>query len=224
MTTISKSAFNFLSQLKENNNREWFNFHKSKFKEEQLKIKDFFNELMERLKTHDEIEKLKVFRIYRDIRFSKDKTPYKTYFSGHFVRATKRKRGGYYLQISPRETFVAGGFWAPNKEDLLRIRKEFELDTTEIKAIINDKKFVQNFDKIQGNSLKTAPRGFDKNHPDLDLIRMKQYIVTRSFTDVEVLSPNFLDEVNKTFKVMRPYFDYMSEILTTDLNGVSLIE
>ncbi|MCF6182745.1 DUF2461 domain-containing protein [Lutibacter sp.] len=224
MTTISKSAFNFLSQLKENNNRDWFNTHKKEFQLEQDKIKLFYTALKEALNTHDEIEKLKVFRIYRDIRFSKDKTPYKTYFSGHFVRASKRKRGGYYLQISPGETFLAGGFWSPNKEDLLRIRKEFEMDTTEIRAIINDKKFVQNFGEIQGNSLKTAPRGFDKNHPNVDLIRMKQYIVTRYFTDDEVLSPNFLDEVNKTFKVMRPYFNYMSEILTTDLNGVSLIE
>jgi uncharacterized protein (TIGR02453 family) len=224
MTSISTTTLNFLDQLKKNNNREWFHLHKSDFKAEQDKIKLFFNDLMEQLKSHDEIDNLKIFRIYRDVRFSKDKTPYKTHFAGHFVRATQKNRGGYYLQISPGETFVAGGFWAPNKEDLFRIRKEFEMDTTEIRTIINDENFIQYFGNLQGDSLKTAPRGFNKEHPDLDLIRLKQFIVTRSFTDEQVLSPNFLDEVNETFKVMRPYFNYMSEILTTDLNGVSLIE
>jgi len=213
-----------LKKLNKNNNRDWFNGHKTEFIAEQDKIKVFYAALKEELNTHDEIEKLKLFRIYRDVRFSKDKTPYKTHFGGHFVRATKRNRGGYYLQISPGESFLAGGFWAPNKEDLLRIRKEFEMDASEIKEIIKDKVFVRYFGKLQGDALKTAPRGFDKTHADLDLIKMKQFIVTRSFTDDEVLSTNFLDEVDKTFKAMRPYLDYMSEILTTDLNGVSTIE
>lgn len=224
MNSISKTTLDFLKRLKKNNNRDWFNKHKTEFQLEQDKIKSFYSALGEKLNSHDEIEKLKVFRIYRDVRFSKDKTPYKTHFGGHFVRATKRLRGGYYLQISPGESFLAGGFWSPNKEDLFRIRKEFELDTTEIRAIINDKKFVQNFGKIQGNSLKTAPRSFDKNHPDLDLIKMKQFIITHKFTDAEVLSDNFLDKVDQSFKVMRPFLNYMSEILTTDLNGVSTID
>jgi len=75
-----------------------------------------------------------------------------------------------------------------------------------------------------GNSLKTAPRGFDKEHPDMDLIRMKQFIVVRNFTDAEVLSPNFFEEISNSYIAMRPYFDYMSEILTTDLNGESIID
>ncbi|NOR27808.1 MAG: TIGR02453 family protein [Lutibacter sp.] len=224
MTSISKSTLNFLKELKKNNTREWFNENKPGFQVEQIKAKEFYNTLMEGLNAHDDIEKLKIFRIYRDVRFSKDKTPYKPHFAGHFVRGTKRLRGGYYLRIRPGESFLAGGFWEPNKEDLLRIRKEFEMDASEIREIIEHKTFVKHFDKLQGNSLKTAPRGFDKEHPDMDLIRMKQFIVTRNFTDKEVLSPNFLDEVSSSFKVMRPYFDYMSEILTTDLNGVSIID
>ncbi|WP_457611633.1 DUF2461 domain-containing protein [Lutibacter sp.] len=224
MNSISKSTLDFLNKLKKNNNRDWFNKYKPEFQLEQAKIKSFFSALREKLNSHDEIEKLKVFRIYRDVRFSKDKTPYKTHFGGHFVRATKRLRGGYYLQISPGESFLAGGFWAPNKEDLLRIRKEFEIDITEIKKIINDTTFMSHFGVLEGVSLKTAPRGFDKNHPDLDLIKMKQFIITHKFTDAEVLSDDFLEKVNKTFKAMRPFLNYMSEILTTDLNGVSLIE
>jgi uncharacterized protein (TIGR02453 family) len=224
MTSISKSTLDFLKVLKKNNNRDWFNERKSDFQEEQQKAKDFYNALMEQLKTHDDIEKLKMFRIYRDVRFSKDKTPYKPHFAGHFVRATNRLRGGYYLRIRPGESFLAGGFWDPNKEDLLRIRKEFELDASEIRAIINAESFVNQFGKLKGNSLKTAPRGFDKEHPDLDLIRMKQFIVTREFSDEEVLAGDFLNEIDTSFKAMRPYFDYMSDVLTSDLNGVSIID
>ncbi len=224
MPTISKTTLDFLASLKKNNNRDWFNEQKQAFQVEQAKAKDFYNAVMDGLNTHDEIEKLKIFRIYRDVRFSKDKTPYKPHFAGHFVRGTKRLRGGYYLRIRPGESFLAGGFWEPNKDDLLRIRKEFEMDTTEIRDILSNKTFVKHFDKLQGNALKTAPRGFDKEHPDMDLIRMKQFIVTREFTDEEVLSPNFITEVENSFKTMRPYFDYMSEILTTDLNGVSIID
>ena len=224
MTSISKTTLDFLQELKVNNNRDWFNEHKPAFQIEQKKVKDFYTALMEELKKHDDIESLKIFRIYRDVRFSKDKTPYKPHFAGNFVRGTKRLRGGYYLRIRPEESFLAGGFWEPNKEDLLRIRKEFETDTTEIRKIINNKTFVKHFGKLKGDALKTAPRGFDKEHPDMDLIRMKQFIVTREFTDEEVLSPNFLQEIDASYKAMRPYFDYMSELLTTDLNGVSIID
>lgn len=224
MTSISRTTLGFLSDLKKNNNRDWFNENKSVFLTEQQKAKNFYNALMEKLKTHDDIDKLKMFRIYRDVRFSKDKTPYKPHFAGQFVRATNRLRGGYYLRIRPGESFLAGGFWQPEKEDLLRIRKEFEMSTAEIREIINEKNFVNQFGKLKGDSLKTAPRGFDKEHPDLDLIRMKQFIITREFTDEEVLEAGFLKEINTSFKVMRPYFDYMSEILTTDLNGVSIID
>lgn len=223
MNSISKTTLDFLKELKNNNTREWFNKHKLDFQVEQAKVKEFYNVLMKDLNAHDEIEKLKIFRIYRDVRFSKDKTPYKPHFAGNFVRGTKRLRGGYYLRIRPGESFLAGGFWEPNKEDLLRIRKEFEMDTGEIREIIEHKTFVKYFKKLQGNSLKTAPRGFDKEHPDMDLIRMKQFIVTREFTDEEVLDSNFLQEIDKSFKAMRPYFDYMSEILTTDLNGESIL-
>ncbi|REE81954.1 uncharacterized protein (TIGR02453 family) [Lutibacter oceani] len=223
MTSISKSTLEFLTKLKKNNNRDWFNEHKPEFQIEQKRAKDFYNALEEKLKTHDVIDKFKLFRIYRDVRFSKDKTPYKPHFAGSFSRATKRLRGGYYLRIRPGESFLAGGFWEPNKEDLLRIRKEFEMDTSEIREIINDKTFKNYFGKLEGESLKTAPRGFDKEHPDMDLIKMKQFIITRQFTDEEVLKPNFLQEIDNSYKAMRPYFDYMSEILTTDLNGESII-
>jgi len=224
MTSISKTTLDFLKELKKNNTREWFNEHKPVFQIEKTKVTAFYNALMEDLSVHDDIEKLKIFRIYRDVRFSKDKTPYKPHFAGNFTRGTKRLRGGYYLRIRPGESFLAGGFWEPNKDDLLRIRKEFEMDTTEIREILANKTFIKHFGKLKGNALKTAPRGFDKEHSDIDLIRMKQFIVTREFTNEEVLKPNFIEEIGKSYKAMRPYFDYMSEILTTDLNGESIID
>ncbi|ETN95530.1 DUF2461 domain-containing protein [Zhouia amylolytica] len=221
---LQKEVFEALRELKANNNRDWFETHKKEFKKEEKNAKNFFEALFELLKTHDEVDKMKMFRIYRDVRFSKDKTPYKTHFSASFHRVKPRLRGGYYLQIEPGNSFLACGFWAPEKADLLRIRKEFELDDSEIRALINSKDFKDTFGMLKGDELKTAPKGFDKDHPAIDLIRKKQFIVIKEFNDKEVLSQGFMNEVNEVFKKIRPYFDYMSEILTTDLNGVSLID
>ena len=224
MNTISKSTLDFLKLLKANNNREWFNENKAIFEAEQKKVKSFYNSVMEQLKASDLIENVKIFRIYRDVRFSKDKLPFKSHFGGQFTRATNKLRGGYYLQICPGESFLAGGFWEPNKEDLARIRKEFETDANEIQAIVNTADFKKHFGKLKGDAVKSAPRGFDKNHPNIDLIRLKQFIVTREFTDEEVLAQNFLNEVVASFVAMRPYLNYMSDVLTTDLNGESLVD
>jgi uncharacterized protein (TIGR02453 family) len=223
MESISKSTLDFLKELNQNNNREWFTENKSTFEAEQKKVKAFYNVAMERLKVSDLIESVKIFRIYRDVRFSKNKLPFKSHFGGQFTRATNKLRGGYYLHICPGDSFLAGGFWEPNKGDLERIRKEFETDATEIRAIVNTADFKKNFGKLKGDAVKSAPRGFDKNHPNIDLIKLKQFIVSRSFTDDEVLAPNFLTEVTASFKAMRPYLDYMSDVLTTDLNGESLV-
>ncbi|TDT45174.1 uncharacterized protein (TIGR02453 family) [Maribacter spongiicola] len=223
-TKITKSTFQFLNKLKKNNNRDWFTEHKAEFKAEETKVKSFFNHILEKLKTHDEIEKLKVFRIYRDVRFSKNKTPYKTNFSASFSRAGKHRRGGYYLQVAPSNSFVAVGFWNPEKEDLLRIRKEWEIDTSDLTDIINDKKFNAIWGPLVGDELKTAPKGFDKEDPNIEYIRKKQYIFVKNFTDKEVLSDDFANKVNDSFAAIRPYFDLMSNILTTNLNGESLLD
>jgi len=220
---IPKSAYNFLKQLEKNNNRDWFNERKPAFKEEEKYVKDFFQTLLQEMEVHDNIEKVKIFRIYRDVRFSKDKSPYKTNFSGGFTRATAALRGGYYLHLQPGASFAGGGFWQPNKDDLLRIRQEFAADDTEIRKIIAAKDFKKYFGELRGDELKTAPKGFDKEHPAIDLLRKKSFTVHRSFTDKEVHSKGFLEKVNATFMAMRPYFNYMSDVLTTDLNGRSLL-
>jgi uncharacterized protein (TIGR02453 family) len=222
-TVITKDTLRFLNELKINNNREWFEQNKSEFKSLETGVKRFYNSLMDKMKEHDEIEKLKMFRIYRDVRFSKDKTPYKSHFAGSFSRAGAKLRGGYYLQIRPGGSFMAAGFWEPNKEDLLRIRKELELDATALRELINKPSFKNTWGELVGDEVKTAPKGFSKDDPNIDLIRKKAFIFVRNFTDKEVLNKDFIVEVNKSFKEIRPYFNLMSEILTTNLNGESLL-
>ena len=224
-TSIPKSALDFFKKLEKNNNRDWFNDNKKEFKAIEAEVKAVYNELYNRLNLHDEIDKMKMFRIYRDVRFSKDKTPYKTHFGGSFHRKKPALRGGYYLHIAPNnESFIATGFWEPASPDLLRIRKEFEMDAEPMREILADK----NFNSIWGNQfvgdeVKSAPKGFSKEHPNIDLIKKKQFIFTRKFTDQEITANNILDVVDDSFKAIRPYFNYMSDVLTTDLNGVSLI-
>lgn len=223
VTNISSSVYKFLKDLKKNNNREWFEVHKKEFKIEESTVKKFFADLNSEMNQYDEIDKMKMFRIYRDVRFSKNKTPYKAHLSGSFHRVKPKLRGGYYLHIEPGNTFIACGFWEPEKNDLLRIRKEIEMDDSELRKIINNKEFKDVYGKLEGDELKTAPRGFDKEHPAVDLLRMKQYIAVKRFTDKEALAPDFMKKINNSYKTARPWFDYMSEVLTTDLNGESLI-
>lgn len=221
---VSQNVLEFLKNLEQNNNRVWFQDHKAEFKTLEKEVKSGYQLLFEALKTHDEVDALKVFRIYRDVRFSKNKQPYKTHFGASIHRMKPALRGGYYLQIQPNnKSFIATGFWDPNKEDLLRIRKEFEVDAEEMRTILKDKTFKSTWGHLEGDELKTAPKGFDKNHPDIDLIRKKQFIFTKTFTDEEVTSPNFISKINDDFKVIKPYFNYMSDVLTTNINGESIL-
>lgn len=219
---LQKSTLEFLTKLKENNDRDWFAENKKAFETEQKLAKSFFISIGEQLGKTDSIERIQIFRIYRDVRFSKDKTPYKSHFSADYSRTKPMLRGGYYLHIENNNSFIGGGFWDPNKEDLLRIRKELEIDASEFRDIINTAEFKKFFGELKGEELVTAPKGFDKTHADIDLIKKKQYLVMRSFTNKEVLSNDFPKEVLATFAAMRPFFDYMSAVLTTDLNGESL--
>ncbi|WP_445747301.1 DUF2461 domain-containing protein [Polaribacter sp.] len=223
--SIENATFQFLQDLDENNNRDWFAEQKQRFLAAQNNAKNVFATIHGNLQKHDQIETSKMMRIYRDVRFSNDKTPYKPHFANSFSRLGKELRGGYFIRIKPGASLVAGGFWEPNKEDLHRIRQEIAQDATDIKAILNDPTYQQYFGgKFECfEELKTAPRGFDKEHPELDLLRKKGFIAQRNFTDAEVLSENFIAEVDNTFKALRPFFDLFSDILTTNLNGESIL-
>lgn len=224
MQIINPDLFSFFSKLKENNNRDWFQSNKTEFKLLEGQVKLFMKQIEENLQIHDKIEKAKMFRIYRDVRFSKNKTPYKNHFGIAFHREKPALRGGYYLHLEPDNSFLGVGFWAPNSEDLFRIRKELEFDADELKTLLGDTTFKKYWGKLSGDEVKTAPKSFSKEHPNIDLIKKKQYVFVKNFSDKEVLSPVFIKEIDTHFQKIRPFFDYMSNILTTDLNGVSLLE
>ena len=223
---IPASSMEFLKSLRLNNNRDWFNARKDQFIKEQTAIENFAGLLLAELSAHDLIEtqsgKKSLHRIYRDTRFSKEKIPYKTNWSGSFSRATKQLRGGYYFHIEPGNSFVAGGFQAPNAEDLKRIRDDISFDPAPLRKILQSKSFIGTFGTLQGEQVKTTPKGYDKDHEAINLLRYKQFLLIKKFTDDEVLSPDFLKDVNQAFKNMRPFFNYMSEVLTTDSDGLDI--
>lgn len=220
---LSNSIFSFLKKLKLNNNREWFLENKPVFKSHESQVKIFGEELKSRLNKFDNIDRFKVFRIYRDVRFSKDKTPFKTHFGLTWHRIKPQFRGGYYLHLSPGNNFLACGFWDPSPNDLKRIRQELNFDSQNFKDLINETSFRSTWGELKGNELKTAPRGMDKNHTDIQLIRKKQYIFSINYSNKEVCQKNFIDRVEEAIKKVRPFVDYMSEVLTTDENGESLL-
>jgi uncharacterized protein (TIGR02453 family) len=225
--SISQSSLDFLKSLSKNNNREWFHKHKDRYMEAYENMIAFADALLQEMKKHDHIEtvsgKDSLFRIYRDIRFSKDKTPYKTYWAGRFKRATKSLRGGYYYQVEPGGSLAAGGFFSPDPGDLLRIRQDIDLNYSEWKKILSGKTISKSFGELKGEKVATTPKGFSKDNPAIELMKHKQFYFERKFSDKEVTAPGFLKELNQTFKNLRPYFDYMSEVLTTDMNGESIL-
>ncbi|MDA9630480.1 DUF2461 domain-containing protein [Flavobacteriaceae bacterium] len=223
MKSINPDIFTFYKDLDKNNNREWFESHKPRFKALESEVKDF-NEIVKfGLEETDDIEKIKMFRIYRDVRFSKNKTPYKTHFGVSFHRKKPNLRGSYYMHLAPQNSFIASGFWNPNPMDLLRIRKDLEMDAQELRDVITDFTFKKVWGELQGDLVKTSPKGFNIDHPNIDLIRHKQFLFIKRFDDKSVLSSDFQKEVIKSFIAIRPFFDLMTNVLTTDLNGVSIL-
>ncbi len=225
---IKKESIDFLKTLSKNNNRDWFNKHKDNYIEAHTNIIAFAGALLVEMNKHDKMEassgKEALFRIYKDVRFSKDKTPYNTHWSGAFKRATKKLRGGYYFNIKPGSSFLAGGFWGPEPQDMKRIRQDIELNYKNWKKLLAGKPLLNTFGKMTGEQVSSAPRGYAKDHPAIDLLRYKQFLLKVEFSDKEVCSPGFLYIVNDVFKKMRPFLNYISEVLTTDANGVSVFD
>ncbi len=219
---LSSHTFEFLSDLKKNNNRDWFNEHKPRYQQAHQNVADFMDALIGEMKKVDNIEnesgKKSMFRIYRDVRFSKDKSPYKPSLSGSLKRATKWLRGGYYVHIEPENVFLGVGFWNPNPADLKLIRDELAHDADPLRAILNNSEFKATWGELKGEQVKTAPKGFAKDHPNIDLIRFKSFTFMKSFSDEEAQSEDFIFDVVKAFLAIRPFFDYMSEVLTRHTN------
>ncbi len=224
---IPKSNFEFLSNLIENNNRDWFNENKKWYQEEHQNIIEFADELLTKLSQHDQITtpsgKKSLMRIYRDVRFSKDKSPYSPRWAGGFGRVKPQLRGGYYFHLKPGHTVIGGGFYNPSPDDIKLIREHIAQDDQPLRKVLNDPGFKKVFGELQGEQVKTAPKGFDKEHPAIDLLRFKSMYVFHEFKDSEVTKADFADKAIEVWLAIRPFFDVMTEILTTDLNGISLI-
>jgi uncharacterized protein (TIGR02453 family) len=224
---IQASSLEFLKLVKKNNNRDWFNAHKDRYLKEHQNLVAFAGALLEEMNKHDVIEtpsgQKSLHRIYRDTRFSKEKTPYKTNWSGGFKRMGKNRRGGYYFHIEPGNSFIGGGFWGPEPKDMKRIRDEFSYDARPLRKILKSKNFVKFFGVLKGEQLKTAPKGYDPGDAAIDLLRYRQFLLIRKFSDKEVLSDDFLKKANETFKAMRPFLDYMTQVLTTEMDEEKVI-
>ena len=226
---LQSSTLKFLKDLKKNNNKPWFDAHRKEYEEAKTDFANFIQQVIDKYAKNDPSIKLLaakdcMFRINRDIRFSKDKTPYNTHWSGSLKRATRKLRGGYYLRIEPGESRVVGGFFGPVPDDMKRIRQDIDANYEDWKNVLANPKLTDTFGKMRGEKVLSAPRGYAKDHPAIDLLRHKQFLFRHEFTDDEVIDPDFLFMVTDSFKSLRPFFDYMSEVLTTDANGISIVD
>ncbi|MEO0898238.1 MAG: DUF2461 domain-containing protein [Bacteroidota bacterium] len=217
---IHPSILEFLLDVDQNNNREWFAEHKPRYQETHALFKEFAEEVENEVLDHDKVENLKVYRIYRDVRFSKNKLPYKNNYGASLNRVGEYRRGGFYFQVQPGDnSFVAGGFWGPNKDDLKLIRNKIAADPLPLRRVLASQKLRNLFGDMKGDKVKTSPKGFSKDDPAIDLLRYKQFLLIRNFTDEEVINDTFLDEVVKTYAGLMPFYDHMSDVLTTDMDG-----
>ncbi len=223
---LEKSTLEFLKDLQKHNNRDWFQAHKDTYLRARENAEGFFDALIRRMNIHDDIETVSgskaLYRIYNDVRFSNDKTPYNPRFAGHLKRRKPYLRGGYYLWIKPGGSKLGCGFAYPNPADLKRVREDIGNNHEEWRRLLNGKTMRKYFGAMQGDQLKTAPQGFPKDHPAIDLLRYKQLWFEHAFTDKEVTDAKFLKQVDQIYQAIRPFFDYMSEVLTTDINGEPL--
>lgn len=222
-TVIRKETLAFLSKLAKNNNRDWFQRNKHLYDAAHANMTGFVDDLLKRFSRHDKIStdnaKRALYRIYSDVRFHKDRPPYTARFAAHFGREKPLLRGGYNIVIKPGNSFVSCGFYGPNTEDLKRIRQDIDYNHADWKKILNARKFKTHFGTMLGDTVKTAPQGYAKDHPAIALLRYKQFFFRHHFTDKEVLSKDFAKKVDESFRTIRPWFDYMSDVLTTDANG-----
>tara|TARA_B100000989_G_scaffold130394_1_gene96820 strand:- start:324 stop:986 length:663 start_codon:yes stop_codon:yes gene_type:complete len=220
---MDSTLFQFLDKLKNNNNRDWFKKNKPEFDLLNSQVKSYFQSVFDQHKNTFDWDNVKVFRIYRDVRFSKNKAPYKTHFGIAFHRSKPNHRGGFYVHLDPSDSFIASGFWDPNKDDLFRMRKEIEMDHEYFRKKIEGSKVKKIWGEMKGEKLKTSPKGFDREHPANDLLQYKQYIFYKKVDHKTIFSQGFETFIIDHFKTLLPVLNYMGEVLNTNLDGESLL-
>ncbi len=218
---ISPSTLTFLKSLKKNNNKPWFDKNRDKYLAAQQNFEDFVTELLTKMgNIDDDLKELKprdcIFRIYRDVRFSKDKTPYKLSRSALFAKGGRKSiYAGYYIQIQPGgNSHVGGGLWHPYPADLAKIRQEIDYCLPEFKSILDEKSFKKYYGELEKDEmLINVPKGYDKENPAAEFLKLKNIIASRSFSDEEVLSSGMLNETIKTFKALTPLIQFINRAL-----------
>ena len=218
---LNKEILVFLKELALNNNKTWYNDHKDHYKKLRTEFHDWLNQVAaviamfdERVRDHlDNKKTIKVFRLQRDTRFSKGKDPYKLNFGGSIsAGGMDELNPGYYLHIEPGNCFIAGGLYMPAKQKLAAIRDKMLTDPKKIRAILANKQLQKHFSGLSTDGdLKTAPRGYDKEDPNVDLLRHKHFILYKQVKDSDVFKPNFIKDVLDTYKAMEPLHSYLAK-------------
>lgn len=218
MTHLDPQTGRFLSDLKRHNERAWFQDNKDRYDAARADFESFVGALLPRIEAFDPNvagldPKKCVFRIYRDTRFSKDKTPYKTNFGAHMLLGGSKnvhQRAGYYIQVEPGNCFLAGGAHQPPAAWINAIRRRIDTDAAPLKKVLKSKPFRDTFGEIEGDRLKTAPKGYPKDHPEIDLLRCKSFLAVHRMADAIVFEKDLLKHATKTFKTMKPFGDFLN--------------
>ncbi len=222
---LSKDSLQFLDDLKANNNREWFLDNKKRYETFKKDYHQLVANFLDVLKPLDlSLKSLEVknctFRINRDIRFSKDKSPYKDHIGIWFSTGSKgSNRSGYYIHISNTMSFIAGGCYCPEASDLKKIRKEIAFFYEDLNAIIGEEKFqkeFKDFDRNENNVLKNPPRGFEKEHPAIEFLKLKSFETSQKFNINEVTSKDFVSIMAQKLIVLKPLNDFLNRALTSE--------
>lgn len=222
MTAIAKDTFQFLRELKENNDKEWFTENKPRYEAAKTNFEKFIDELIKEISKFDpsiahHTGKGSVFRIYRDVRFSKDKSPYKTHMGAHITSAQKKSdihtRSGYYIHIGPGESVLAGGAYLPQGDWLNAIRQEIDYNGDKLLEVLENPKFKKVFGQLEGESLKRMPKGYPEEHKYIDLLKMKSFLATHKLEDDEITSPDFLAHATEVFETLKPLGDFLNGLM-----------
>ncbi|OKL38448.1 DUF2461 domain-containing protein [Pontibacter flavimaris] len=216
-SSIDKSTLRFLADLADNNTREWFTDNKSRYEQARQNYIGFLNELLQEMQQFEPAARGQqgkdlVFRIYRDVRFSKDKRPYKDHF-GAYVAEGGRKSilPGYYLHLAGgNRSFLAGGLWFPPAPELKAVRQEIDYNLEEFRALVESEEFREKFGAIEGEQLKTTPKGYDKDNPAIHYLRFKSWNAVMPLPDEIVLGPDFLQVVLDGFQSLKPLNDFLA--------------
>ncbi|MBI5902422.1 MAG: DUF2461 domain-containing protein [Deltaproteobacteria bacterium] len=217
---ISKETFQFLKELRNNNNRDWFNANRERYQTANAEFEDFVNIAIAGVSRFDKgiawvTAKDCIFRIYRDVRFSKDKAPYKTHLGAWIVKGGRKSHAeaGYYIHIEPDKSILAGGAHMPPPDWLRAIRGEIHNNGKEFKKIIGSDAFKEYFKEIEGEKLQRPPQGYDAGHPDIELLKQKSYLAVHKVNDNDVMSGDFAERCKEVFKALCPFNQFLNQAI-----------